>query len=85
MTARLRRLPTRPLFEATRAETNNQLAEMLGISRKAVAAAARRGLTVWKADEWAVRAGLHPSNVWSEEFYDNLYESDSEEETDGSG
>lgn len=82
MTARLRRLPTAPLYEVTKAQSHNQLAELLGVGRGAVAAASRRGLTVWKADEWAVRLGLHPMTVWEQSFYDSLYETD-EEETDG--
>jgi hypothetical protein len=28
----------------------------------------RRPLTAWEADEWAVRVGLHPVEVWGDLF-----------------
>lgn len=46
------------------------LAMALGVSKRHVLRAAKEGLTAEKADAWACKLGLHPSNVWPEWWTD---------------
>ena len=49
---------------------NQGLANRLGVSRSVVIQARQRGLSVRQADEFACRAGYHPSLVWPSWFED---------------
>lgn len=46
------------------------LARRLGLSRSAVQRARVGGLGVVQADEWAVRAGFHPFDVWGAAWFE---------------
>lgn len=58
------RFPLEPLEAVLGRPTARQLAERVGVVPCVVQAARRRGLSVRHADEWAIRAGLHPAIVW---------------------
>lgn len=30
------------------------------------------GLSVWNADKWAIRYGIHPVRLWGFDFYDGV-------------
>jgi hypothetical protein len=45
-----------------------ELAATLGVSRKLIQRRRHRDVPRWMADELAVRAGFHPSTVWSNWF-----------------
>lgn len=62
-TSEPRRWPLRPLLD-TAGVTLAELALELGTTRDVVDAAARRGLSDFQADEWAIRVGFHPLLVW---------------------
>lgn len=40
-----------------------------GVERQNIWAAKTRGLSVWTADTWAVRAGEHPCFIWGEQWW----------------
>lgn len=42
--------------------------------------ASREGLTIWTADAWAIRCGLHPAEVWPD--WIKLAAADDDEELD---
>ena len=64
------RFPFGPLEEAVSAPTNGVLAEMLGVNVRQVFRLRERGLTTAEADEYAVRAGFHPAEVWGADYID---------------
>jgi hypothetical protein len=47
------------------------LARQLGVTGAPISTAARRGLSDAKADEWAIRLGLHPMLVWGWAWIDD--------------
>lgn len=49
----------------------SQLVRRLGMSRGWVLRCRTLGLTEAQADEWAIRAGIHPGDVW-DRWYDGL-------------
>ncbi len=53
------------LERATRGGTLAEVAELLGVSYRTVLRLRRDGLSVYRADEYAGRAGLHPMEVWT--------------------
>lgn len=44
--------------------TNYELMNMLGISARSLRRFRNSGITRTQADRYAVRAGIHPANVW---------------------
>jgi hypothetical protein len=76
------RLPIDPLLEVAErmwAPHSGQpvgpvgkLTSLLGIDRGSVWRAAREGVTIYTADQWAVRLGYHPSQLWPDLFYADL-------------
>lgn len=73
------RVPLEPLERVLGTDSLAALATALGGTRgtreyeaaERTLCRARRegGITVWKADEWACRLGLHASNVWGDEWW----------------
>ncbi|HEU5085704.1 MAG TPA: hypothetical protein VFU14_20350 [Acidimicrobiales bacterium] len=59
------RYPLAALIEAT-GRSEAELARMVGLSGSSLVAARERGLIESAAERYAVRAGLHPFNVWPE-------------------
>jgi hypothetical protein len=49
--------------------SHNDIARIVGGSRSVVVAAVTRGLPERRADEWAVRLGLHPCEVWGDAWW----------------
>ncbi len=58
-----RSFPLEDLQEFLRVRSVEDTAERLHVSARTVARL-RAGLTEWQADEYAIRAGLHPGTVW---------------------
>lgn len=58
-----RTFPLEPLQEFLGVRSVEDTAERLHVSTKTVWRL-RAGLTEWQADEYAIRAGLHPGTVW---------------------
>lgn len=60
------------------------VARRLGVSRTTVQRSRRDGISYYTADQFACRAGLHPSNVWPDQWWDvpalALSEDDQEED-----
>lgn len=62
-------LPLRPLMEAMGLPGVSEFASAVGITRFTVYRWLEIGITIWKADELAIKfAGLHPVNVWGSAF-----------------
>jgi hypothetical protein len=49
--------------------TTAAIAEMLGISTSSVRKYRLRGVSIWRADELAVRLGRHPMDIWGPAAY----------------
>lgn len=62
------RWPLQPLLDAC-GYGRRHLAHHVGVSSAHILRAGRRGLTDTEADEWAIRAGLHPALVWGEAWF----------------
>lgn len=62
------KLPLEPLLEAARMRNYVQLANALGMHHDTIKHYALTGVSVYAADRWAVRLGMHPGMVWSEWF-----------------
>lgn len=63
-----RTLPVQPLLDAANMPVA-QLAARLGVDRLSVYRARRAGtLTLDQADRWSVALGLHPENLWPNEW-----------------
>ncbi len=47
------------------------IAEVLGVSRTTVSGWRNkgRGLTIWQADKYAIKLGMHPQQIWTD-WYD---------------
>ena len=58
-----------PLFLASGATTFAGFARQIGIARKNVYHARHQGLTEAQADRWAHRLGLHPCEVWGDQWW----------------
>lgn len=56
------------LAEAVGAESDAELALRLGVTRKIIAFRWAHGLTDVEADEFAIKAGLHPCSVWGRDW-----------------
>ena len=54
----------RPLMERARVNTARDLAARCGVNRKAIHNRSRRGLTWAEADDFAIRCGFFPWEVW---------------------
>lgn len=62
-------LPLRPLMEAMGLPGVSEFARAIGMTRFTVYRWLEIGITVWKADELAIKfAGLHPLNIWGSAF-----------------
>lgn len=59
-------LPLAPLMKKAQFDAYADLGAVVGATRTAVQAAADRGLTLARADCWAIALGLHPVQVWPE-------------------
>lgn len=55
--------PFGPLLEALRT-THGAFAKRHGVSGRDVKVMVEQGLTEYQADKYAIRAGLHPGDVW---------------------
>jgi len=62
-------LPLQPLMELGGYETANEIGRVLGISRSNVQALKVRGVPIHRADEFAVKCGFHPTEVWGDAYY----------------
>lgn len=52
--------------------TDTQLADRCGTTRRAIMRARRdRQIPLEVADRWAIRAGVHPADIWPD-FYDGI-------------
>jgi hypothetical protein len=60
------RLPFAPLERAAACVSRRVLEERLGVSYRTVQRLVVVGLSDEQADEYAVRAGLHPLEVWGD-------------------
>lgn len=68
------RLPIEPLMEAMGVTGASEFAAVCGIARRSFYRLKESGLTVWQADEYAVKfAGMHPFCVWGDAFYADLW------------
>lgn len=66
-------LPLEPLMRHAHYATIPQLATALNMSPGALRAIRQRGgVPVHRADDLAIRLGLHPANVWGDAFYQQL-------------
>lgn len=62
-------LPLRPLMEAMGLPGVSEFARAVGTTRFTVYRWLEIGITIWKADELAIKfAGLHPMNIWGSTF-----------------
>ena len=52
-----------------RSVTYREVGVIVGASRAVVQRAVSHGLATWRADEWAVRLGFHPVEVWGGEWW----------------
>lgn len=66
------KLSLEALMVAARCDTAGELARMLGLTNSNVRALRSRGVPIHRADEFACKIGLHPTQVWGEEFYQAL-------------
>lgn len=48
----------------------NLVARALGVSRTTVRRARQDGISYYTADQFACRAGLHPANVWPDQWWE---------------
>lgn len=62
------RWPLQPLLDVC-GYSRRYLSHHAGVSSAHVQRAGQRGLTDTEADEWAIRAGLHPALVWGEAWF----------------
>lgn len=60
--------PLEPLLDAVRCLTHERTLDRLGRKSREVDVAAQSGLSDEQADRWAIRAGLHPAQVWGWEW-----------------
>jgi len=56
----------RPLLNRARISTAGELAERCGVNRKAIHNRVRRGISWAEADEFAIRCGFFPWEIWPE-------------------
>lgn len=69
----IRRLPLDPLMRELGATGTSELALKMGVSRWTVLRMKKAGLTIYQADELAIRiAGTHPTCIWGAEFHADL-------------
>lgn len=59
-----RPFPLAPLFAHAEATSLRRLAFLLGLDGSTVSGVQHSGLTWRQADEWAIRLGKHPAEVW---------------------
>lgn len=57
-------------------ETANDIGKVLGLSRTNVQQLKARGVPIHRADDFAGKCGLHPLEVWGDDFYAALREGD---------
>jgi hypothetical protein len=60
------RFPFDALAVATGTDTNGQIADLLGVTRRTIQRAKRDGLSLHQAYEWCDRLRLHPFELWPE-------------------
>lgn len=60
------RFPLAPLEQLAGHPSLHELARRVGEHQRAVSRARSEGLTVWKADAYAVAYDLHPAIVWDD-------------------
>lgn len=46
----------------------SDVAEVMGVSKRAVVRYVAEGIPVWRADQLAVALGVHPSAIWPDWF-----------------
>lgn len=63
-----RPFPLAPLLEAARPTSLVTFSQMLGVHRRQLYRLRDYGLTLDQADTLAFRLGLHPVEVWPEEY-----------------
>lgn len=64
------RLPLEPLMRELGLYGTSELAHRLGVSRWTVLRMKKAGLTIYQADEVAIRVvGTHPTCIWGADFY----------------
>lgn len=70
---RRRDFPLQPLLDTLNHLNNLDIADLLTIHRKNWWRARQRGyLTADQADEWAIKAGYHPAEIWGDQW--NTYQ-----------
>jgi hypothetical protein len=67
-----RPFPARDLVLAVGQPNTTILADMIGTSRGTVSKWLRTGVcfTIYEADRYAIKVGLHPALVWGERWYE---------------
>lgn len=70
------------LMQRARIGTARELAERCGVNRKAIHNRSRRGLSWSEADEFAIRCGFFPWEIWPEweDFTPLLWMADRDED-----
>jgi hypothetical protein len=69
--SRTRRFPARDLVMYLQTPNASTVADLIGSSRVTVTKWLRDGtcFNVYQADEYACRAGVHPTMIWGEDWY----------------
>lgn len=63
-------LPFGPLMRASRCDTQGQLAELLGMSRRNLTRYVQQGMSMRVAERFCDRLGLFPVEVWGDDWLD---------------
>lgn len=61
-------LPLQALMDVGGYETANELGRVLGLTRANVQQLKARGVPILRADEFAIKCGLHPLEVWGDAY-----------------
>ena len=65
-------IPLEPLIGAARVDTQEELAELLGVNRWTVMRWKKYGIPFFSADKAASKIGRHMDDIWDLGIYDDL-------------